>query len=183
MLASSIVGAQSVSSEKQVQQRGQEQLDAVREEQDRVRESTFDWAVLLDVLSHLVVHSLLGSFHAFAPLSQRLSAETQQSMDAIFGDQYRAVLQRGELLEIDEAALQPNSRFRSWAAMVEWSNVRPIENTRQDVRQPRMKTVSARLKTSRVTRPQERALEQEKSQLKNELELLEGEDALLIRNL
>ncbi|EGZ10203.1 hypothetical protein PHYSODRAFT_288560, partial [Phytophthora sojae] len=106
----------------QVQQRGQEQLDAVREEQDRVRESTFDWAVLLDVLSHLVVHSLLGSFHAFAPLSQRLSAETQQSMDAIFGDQYRAVLQRGELLEIDEAALQPNSRFRSWAAMVEWSN-------------------------------------------------------------
>ncbi|EGZ21527.1 hypothetical protein PHYSODRAFT_285623, partial [Phytophthora sojae] len=105
----------------QVQQRGQEQDDAVREEQDRVREPTFDWAVLLDVLSHLVVHSLLGSFQAFAPLSQRLSAETQQSMDAIFGDPYRAVLQRGELLEVDEAALQPNLRFRSWAAMVEWS--------------------------------------------------------------
>ncbi|EGZ16897.1 hypothetical protein PHYSODRAFT_285850, partial [Phytophthora sojae] len=106
----------------QVQQRGQEQLDAVREEQDRVREVTFDWAVLLDVLSHLVAHSLLGSFQAFAPLSQRLSAETQQSMDAIFGDQYRAVLQRGELLGIDAAALQPSSRFRSWAAMVQWSN-------------------------------------------------------------
>ncbi|EGZ10408.1 hypothetical protein PHYSODRAFT_355244 [Phytophthora sojae] len=107
----------------QVQQRGQEQLDAVREEHDRVREPTFDWAVLLDVLSHLVVHSLLGSFQAFAPLSQRLSTETQQSKDAIFGDQFRAVLQREELLGIDAATLQPNSRFRSWASMVEWSNV------------------------------------------------------------